>query len=584
MYKNRDKQTVNNSSKRTVHPPDNTGYTFPPKEDASLANQRILGNKYLHFIVLDKGRGPGWAGPYRTAKPSAETSSGTSKQQDVNLIDLRQVPSNINEVRQSPGQPLNAEIRSSLEPQWGHDFRNVKIHTDPLAAQSAQSIHALAYTVGKDVVFAAGQYNVQTGEGRQLLFHELSHVLQQEDRINNPRENKIALESSSASEVEAVQASNFMLMGQSIPHITPANTQIACQKAERPIGETLGVAKTLPFKGDPTQHPNYVQNVVKGVGIFGWGGPFRLDRKIVNGMGVDSLYVPRDEFDLVKDPLKGISIAINQIYVSRAAANTAVSALGRKGTYTFYVGPGGLYFPTIISDTTAPALCEALRKAVEVERTNARAAAKLGVDLALWYIGARYPLKPGTQTQGTSIPKTGSSTGAAAATAAGSGPKGALVYVEIGAGDLKASIQLAKKGGVKVIAVDPAAPSAAAMRELEAAGGTFVRGTAQKIASNTADHVFQYLPWRIGGSGSMASGGTWRLISDTLRILKPNGAAHFVTEDLATAQFLAKEASKRSLRVVITQTTAGAAAPGASGAGVPNFAKSKIVWLVNIYL
>jgi hypothetical protein len=224
-------------------------------------------------------------------------------------------------------------------------------------------------------------------------------------------------------------------------------------------------------------------------------------------------------------------------------------------------------------------LCAALRKAVEVEKTDAKAAEKLSIDLALWYIGARFPMKTGKLPTGTSIPKAT----AAGASAATSGGKGALVYVEVGAGDLKASIELAKKGGVKVIAVDPVAPAAAAVKEFESVGGTFVKGAADSLSPGVADHVFQYFPWRIGGTGSFVSGGTWRLISDTIKLLKPNGAAHFVTEDLATAEFLAKEASSKGLRAVITETTAGAAAEGASGAGVPKFTSALKVWLVNIY-
>ncbi len=39
---------------------------------------------------------------------------------------------------------------------FGHDFANVRVHADAAAAESARSVHALAYTVGSDVVFGAG--------------------------------------------------------------------------------------------------------------------------------------------------------------------------------------------------------------------------------------------------------------------------------------------------------------------------------------------------------------------------------------------------------------------------------------------
>jgi hypothetical protein len=66
-----------------------------------------------------------------------------------------------------------------MEPRFGHDFSHVKVHTDTKAARSATAVNALAYTVGRDVVFGVGQYTPQTNRGRRLLAHELTHVVQQ---------------------------------------------------------------------------------------------------------------------------------------------------------------------------------------------------------------------------------------------------------------------------------------------------------------------------------------------------------------------------------------------------------------------
>ena len=81
--------------------------------------------------------------------------------------------------RKGEGQPLPDSIRLSLEPRFGFDFSQVRVHTDARAAESAQSVNALAYTVGQDVVFGAGQYAPETVEGKKLVAHELTHVLQQ---------------------------------------------------------------------------------------------------------------------------------------------------------------------------------------------------------------------------------------------------------------------------------------------------------------------------------------------------------------------------------------------------------------------
>jgi hypothetical protein len=66
-----------------------------------------------------------------------------------------------------------------MEPRFGHDFSRVRVHTDARAARSARAVSALAYTVGQDVVFAAGKYAPASTVGRELLAHELTHVVQQ---------------------------------------------------------------------------------------------------------------------------------------------------------------------------------------------------------------------------------------------------------------------------------------------------------------------------------------------------------------------------------------------------------------------
>ena len=77
------------------------------------------------------------------------------------------------------GQPLDAATRASMEPRFGHDFGQVRVHTDEQTAQSAASYQARAYTVGGDIVFGAGEYDPGTREGQRLIAHELTHVVQQ---------------------------------------------------------------------------------------------------------------------------------------------------------------------------------------------------------------------------------------------------------------------------------------------------------------------------------------------------------------------------------------------------------------------
>ncbi|MDR4484432.1 MAG: DUF4157 domain-containing protein [Nitrospirales bacterium] len=89
------------------------------------------------------------------------------------------VPPIVHDVLRSPGQPLDVPIRAFFEPHFGHDFSQVRVHTDARAVESARMVDALAYTVGRNVVFGAGQYVPGTNAGQKLLAHELTHVVQQ---------------------------------------------------------------------------------------------------------------------------------------------------------------------------------------------------------------------------------------------------------------------------------------------------------------------------------------------------------------------------------------------------------------------
>ncbi len=79
----------------------------------------------------------------------------------------------------SSGQPLPDSSRSFFEPRFGYDFSNVRMHNDSVAAESAQSINALAYTTGNNIVFNSGQYAPESDTGKRLMAHELTHVVQQ---------------------------------------------------------------------------------------------------------------------------------------------------------------------------------------------------------------------------------------------------------------------------------------------------------------------------------------------------------------------------------------------------------------------
>jgi hypothetical protein len=89
------------------------------------------------------------------------------------------IPPIVDEVLRSPGEPLDATTKAFMEPRFGYDFSGVRVHTDAMAAESARAVNALAYTMGRDIVFGAGQYLPASNAGQRLMAHELTHVVQQ---------------------------------------------------------------------------------------------------------------------------------------------------------------------------------------------------------------------------------------------------------------------------------------------------------------------------------------------------------------------------------------------------------------------
>ena len=93
--------------------------------------------------------------------------------------DVGDGPSVHDVVGRGGGQPLDDSTRADMETSLGHDFSDVRVHTDSTADQSAKGINANAYTVGNEVVFGAGHFSPESSSGRETLAHELTHVVQQ---------------------------------------------------------------------------------------------------------------------------------------------------------------------------------------------------------------------------------------------------------------------------------------------------------------------------------------------------------------------------------------------------------------------
>jgi hypothetical protein len=111
-------------------------------------------------------------------------------------------PSPVAQTLRSVGKPLDAGTKSFMESRFGHDFSQVRVHTDSQAAQSAKSVQAHAYTVGQDIAFGEGKYQPGTSQGQRLLAHELAHTVQQRG-LQRSADNLSGLSNSEDSRYEA---------------------------------------------------------------------------------------------------------------------------------------------------------------------------------------------------------------------------------------------------------------------------------------------------------------------------------------------------------------------------------------------
>ena len=116
---------------------------------------------------------PDKQGHHETIQTKATHASGAR---------ISSVPSGVHNILRTPGQPMDAATRSFFEPRFGHDFSQVRIHTDASADASARALSARAYTAGSHIVFGSGQFSPTTLAGKRLLAHELTHVIQQQSQ------------------------------------------------------------------------------------------------------------------------------------------------------------------------------------------------------------------------------------------------------------------------------------------------------------------------------------------------------------------------------------------------------------------
>ena len=133
------------------------------------------------------------------------------------------VPPLVQHAITSAGQPLDTSTRSFMEGRFGHDFEGVRIHNNWLAHQSAADINARAYTHGAHIVFGKAQYEPNKTTGKQLLAHELAHVVQQSSGRTASGSEMSAGAANDPLEAEADSLAHSVLSGSAQRHAEEAH-------------------------------------------------------------------------------------------------------------------------------------------------------------------------------------------------------------------------------------------------------------------------------------------------------------------------------------------------------------------------
>ena len=359
-------------------------------------------------------------------------------------------PASVNGVLAGSGRPLEPALRQDMEQRFGHDFSRVRVHSDAAAAQSARAINAHAYTADQHIVFGASRFAPGTHEGRRLLAHELTHVVQQSSgkvsggtsdasgvivqrsmqtyinamnqpepdfklaaiHLNGepPRDIKIVLKNLSAAyRVKLHKAAReWPGLCSNVGRFTEADylkveptartaAEVCKKKPQQSAPSTL-TAPQSPL-AEPAQDPKFIDNAFKSAGIPILGGPVCFSEQPSFSAFAKHICIGRAAIHHASDPLAGKTVTeLTDVFASEAEAREAVktwqeAAPSGIAFVGYYKSTDGYIFPTTISATTAPRIAGVSARGYQEEVAYGKAASSLLVEAWLVGAGLRAPLK-----------------------------------------------------------------------------------------------------------------------------------------------------------------------------------------------
>lgn len=163
-------------------------------------------------------------------------------QQSYGNAYVQQVVSGMNEPKPdveattSAGQKLDAGVKAEMESAFGESFAEVRVHTDNEAEKMNEELGAHAVTRGRDIYFDRGEYDPSSVEGKELLAHELAHIVQQAGGSAHQRANSVN-QPGDKFEEEAERAARAVINGERAP-VLQRSAAPSFQRQARTGGQT----------------------------------------------------------------------------------------------------------------------------------------------------------------------------------------------------------------------------------------------------------------------------------------------------------------------------------------------------------
>ena len=250
------------------------------------------------------------------------------------------VPASVDRVLASPGRPLEPTLRHDMEQRFGHDFSRVRVHSGAVAEQSAWEVNAHAYTVGHNIVFGTGRFAPGTYEGRRLIAHELTHVVQQTgtDQVHvgqcNEKRGQSPISDASHTEVSLAKMAD-----------DEPDSQMSATQSSVHGGIPFYInPDVFDFAPDPST-ANWQTTGCVSI-VFGYGSPFLPMMRLEVGVNVGAPLILRD----------GRKLSVREAQLDSANAAQAAAEIIKIMLDSHTIGPSevqprfvGFMFGAIVS-------------------------------------------------------------------------------------------------------------------------------------------------------------------------------------------------------------------------------------------